>query len=317
MSTLSGAVGGIGDAISTAAQAYGVKGPTNAQDTITEQAKEKYQETGQVFETKLKQDPQSDVSKSYRAMVQQIVPQLATNPNFANMSAQEIGDKLPMIDTLMKAQGLKDTREMGLKQMQANKEMMMDQNRQNRENTAVNQGIARVAGVRGDASLARSEMQRDAAATAVNRIDEVKASGQQLTPFDYTDILGQLYKARSGTAPGEQIMKDIRQPTGSASFNKAWTYMTGQQAPGTTASIASSLRDAAASMGKQADEFHDGYMKSHLIKPAGVSDTAWEPVAATTRGTSYADNVATHQANLKKPQSTAAPTSSNDPWGIR
>src|SRR5665213_143702 len=173
-----------------------------------------------------------------------------------------------MIDTMMKAQAAKDTKELGLKQVQSYKELMMDQNRRNRENTAVNQGIARVAGVRGDASLARAEMQRDAAATAVNRIDEVRAAGQKLTPFDYTDILGQLYKARSGQAPGEQIMKDIRQPTGSASFNKAWTYLTGQQAPGTTASIANSLREAAASMGKQADEFHDGYMKTHLIKPA-------------------------------------------------
>ena len=149
-----------------------------------------------------------------------------------------------MIDTMMKAQAAKDSQELGLETARDVRDNTRAiQVRKNHEDTAVNQGIARVAGVRGDASLARSEMQRDAAATAVNRIDEVHAAGQKLTPFDYTDILGQLYKARSGQAPGEQIMKDIRQPTGTASFNKAWTYLTGQQAPGTSDSIAMSLRE--------------------------------------------------------------------------
>ena len=315
MSGLAGAVGGIGDAIGTAAQAFGVKGNTNAQDEITNQAQEKYTNTGNEFETKLKQDPTSDISKAYRAMVTQISPEIAKNPALANMSAQDIGDKLPLIDTMMKAQAQKDSQKLALETAEDVRENTRAIQSQNRSDTAVNQGIARVAGVRGDASLARSEMQRDAAATAVNRIDEVQAAGQKLTPFDYTDILGQLYKARSGQAPGEQIMKDIRQPTSVAGFNKAWTYLTGQQAPGTTDSIAKSLRDAAASMGKQADEFHDGYMKSHLIKPAGVSDEAWAPVAATTRGTSYADNVASHQSNLKKsqPAASSAPASANDP----
>jgi len=300
MALLPGVVGGIGDAIGTAAQAFGVKGNTNAQDDIAQQAQQKYADTGTTFETKLKQDPNSDVSKAYRAMVTQIAPEVAKNPALANMSAQDIGDKLPLIDTMMKAQAQKDSQALALETAEDVRDNTRAIQAQNRSDTAVNQGIARVAGVRGDASLARSEMQRDAAATAVNRIDEVHAAGQKLTPFDYTDILGQLYKARSGQAPGEQIMKDIRQPTGSAQFNKSWTYLTGQQAPGTTDSIAMSLRNAAASMGKQADEFHDGYMKSHLIKPAGVSDEAWAPVAATTRGTSYADNVAAHQATLQK-----------------
>jgi hypothetical protein len=321
MSVLAGAAGGIGDAIATSAQAFGVKGPANAQDEIAQQAQDKYTNTGTEFETKLKQDPNSDISKSYRAMVQQISPQVAQNPAFATMSAQDIGDKLPLIDTMMKAQAQKDSQKLALESAQAIRENTQEIQRQNRSDTAVNQGIARIAGVRGDASLARSELQRDAAATAVNRIDEVTANGQQLTPFDYTDILGQLYKARSGQAPGEQVMKEIRQPTGSAAFNHAWTFLTGQQSPGTTASITASLRNAAASMGKQADEFHDGYMQSHLVKPAGVSDESWAPVAATSRGTSFADNVAKHQAALKanKPQvapSTSAATN-NDPLGIR
>jgi len=309
MALLPGAVAGIGDAIASGGKVYGLNNPTNVQNQVIETAKADSADKSATFETKLKQDPNSDVSKAYRAMVTQIAPEVAKNPALANMSAQDIGDKLPLIDTMMKAQAQKDNQALALETAEDVRENTRAIQAQNRSDTAVNQGIARVAGVRGDASLARSEMQRDAAATAVNRIDEVHAAGQKLTPFDYTDILGQLYKARSGQAPGEQIMKDIRQPTGTASFNKAWTYLTGQQAPGTSDSIAMSLRNAAASMGKQADEFHDGYMKSHLIKPAGVSDEAWAPVAATTRGTSYADNVAAHQAALQKnqPQQPGAP----------
>ena len=125
MSNLTGAVGGIGDAISTAAQAFGVHGNTNAQDEIMKGAQERYTNTGTEFEAKLKQDPTSDVSKSYRAMVQQIVPALAKNPNFTKMSAQEIGDKIPMIDTMMKAQAAEDTKRMQMQYMQSNKDLML------------------------------------------------------------------------------------------------------------------------------------------------------------------------------------------------
>jgi hypothetical protein len=144
-----------------------------------------------------------------------------------------------------------------------------------------------ITSLRGDKSLSRAEEQRDAAIVAYNRLQEVEKSGKGLNPIDYTDILGQLYKARTGQAPGEQTLKEIRQATAKGKLGEAYTLVTGEQAPATTDSIAQSLKEMAASMGKQADDFHENYMKPHLIKPSGLSDDRWAPIAAAGRGKSF------------------------------
>lgn len=144
-----------------------------------------------------------------------------------------------------------------------------------------------VSNLRGDKSLARAEEQRDAAIIAYNRIDEIDKKGGQLNPIDYTDILGQIYKARTGAAPTEQVLNEIRQKTAAGDIGRAYTYATGQQAPATTQDIKNSLKDMAASMGMQADKFHEGYMKAHLIKPKALADERWQPIFQTGRGISF------------------------------
>lgn len=302
------ALGGIGDALATGASAFGAKTSADTENKILEQGEQDFEKNKSLAEDKIKHDPNSDISKSYRDMVTQIAPGIAKDPNFQGMSAQDIGDKLPLIDTMMKAKASEDARKMSLAQIQSNKEISLGLRQDQQQDKLEQNAKQMVSNLRGDRSLARTEEQRDAASTVVNRINEVKQSGAGLNPFDYADMLGQLYKARSGSAPDAQMMKDIKQPTGSAAFNHAWTYLSGQQAPATTNSIADSLLQAAQSMGKQADTFHDGYMKSHLIKPKGLEDDRWQPILQTGRGISFAD--ATKQA-------AGSSNSTSDPLGIR
>lgn len=124
--------------------------------------------------------------------------------------------------------------------------------------------------VRGDASIARTEVQRDAAITAYNRIKEVKDSGETLNPIDYVDVLGQIYKARTGAAPTNEVLQTARQETAKGQTGKWYTYFTGKQAPATSADIQDSLMGMAASMGTQSDKIHSGYMKSRLKPPSGL-----------------------------------------------
>lgn len=308
LSALPIALAGAGDAISNASAPFGGKPGEEQMGKVSEMLHTQEADRKKEFEDKLKNDPQSDISKSYRAMVLKIAPDLSGNSNFENMSAMAIGDKLPLIDTMIKASSAKDMKELGLKQIAAQKELTLSEKNDQFANRAVNQAITRLSSVRGDPSVARAETQRDAAATVVNRINDVQKSGQGLNPFDYADMLGQLYKARTGASPGEQIMKDIRQPVASAQFNKAWTYLSGKQAPGTSADITASLKDAADSMGKQADQFHEGYMKPHIIKPAGVTDEQWQPIAAIGRGNSYADSIKLHDQATGNKSTSSEPT---------
>lgn len=125
--------------------------------------------------------------------------------------------------------------------------------------------------VRGDPSIARTELQRDAAITAYNRIKEIKDRGEVLNPIDYVDTLGQVYKARTGAAPQQDVLEQARQDTAKGKGGKWYTYFTGKEAPATTPEIQDSLLDMASSMGMQADKLHAGYMKSRLKAPTGLA----------------------------------------------
>ena len=146
---------------------------------------------------------------------------------------------------------------------------------------------------RGNASLVRTETQRDAAATAYIRILEIENKGQVLNPIDYIDILGQIYKARTGAAPTEEILKTAVQDTLKGSFSKWYTYFTGKQTPATTKDIMASLKDMSYSMGNRADIQHDGYMAQILTKPKGLDQERWDNLVKdkSVRGFSFKDQV--------------------------
>jgi hypothetical protein len=169
-------------------------------------------------------------------------------------------------------------------------DMVVSLKESQRQDRLEQNAIQRLSSVRGDTSIARVENQRDAAITAYNRISELESQGETgLNPVDYTDILGQLYRARTGVAPTEQILQDIRQNTAQGNLAKAYTFATGKQAPTSTADITKSLKKMAESFGKQADQLHDGYIKPHLIKPAGLDEERWDNIKGITRGVSFED----------------------------
>lgn len=305
-------IAGAGDAIGKGLAAYGVKVPTDQQDKLMERAKANFEESKGLFEDKVQNDPNSDASKAYRQMVLQIAPDLAKQPSFQNMTAKEIGDKLPMIDTMMKAQASKDAKEMGMKQLQANKETSIglrdDQNQEKMEQQAKQM----VANLRGDKSLARAEEQRDGAISVATTVNQLQKEGRLPSKLEYYDLLGQLWKARTGATPTDAAIRDLDTKTFQGDLNKAVSYITGKPAGGTTQAVLSNIQDFADHSGKLADQFHEGYMKAHLIKPQDLEDSRWKPIAETGRGINYSDAMKL----LKTQKQTPATGSTKDPMGI-
>lgn len=145
--------------------------------------------------------------------------------------------------------------------------------------------------IRGDTAMKDIEAQRTAATTAYNRLKDIEVSGKSPNPIDYIDILGQVYKARTGTAPTQEVLKEAKQNTAQGQFGKYWTYFTGQQMPGTSKEIAGSLKDMVAHMGLQADELHDGYMQVHgsqVFNPNMNEDNV-KKLSKLSRGKSFID----------------------------
>lgn len=110
---------GAGDAIAGAASAFGATAKGGAQERLEAKQKQGYADESKQFEEGLQNDPNSDVSKAYRALILQVVPELGSDSNFNNMSAKAIGERLPLIDRVIKSKSDKEL-----------KEMMMEQRRQ-------------------------------------------------------------------------------------------------------------------------------------------------------------------------------------------
>jgi hypothetical protein len=150
-----------------------------------------------------------------------------------------------------------------------------------------NQAISRLSGIRGDTALSRIESQRDASIQAYNTIEQVKKEGRMPSQIEYYDILGQMWKARTGASPSDQAIRDLDAKTFRGDLGKAQQYFTGQPAGRTTADVLQNIQNFAASTGQQNDKLHDGYMQTHLIKPSGLDPARWQSIMATHRGMSF------------------------------
>lgn len=300
MTLLPGIAAGAGDAIAAGASAFGVKAPTDKLDKLMDRAKANFEESGHLFENRTKNDPNSDISKSYRQMVLQIAPEMAKQPAFQNMSAQAIGDKLPLIDTMMKAQAQKDMRELSMQQLKANKDISLGLKEDQQQDRLENQATQRLSSLRGDQSLARIESQRDGAISAYTLLQQAKNDKRPLSQAEYYDVLGQLWKARTGQGPTDAAIRDLDSKTFQGDINKAATYFTGKPAGGTTQGVLDNLLQFTKHTGELADAQHEAYMAPHLLKPAHLKDELWEPIKKTARGMKFSEAV--KNAESKKPQ---------------
>lgn len=154
------------------------------------------------------------------------------------------------------------------------------------------QVINRIVGIRGDKSLARTEEQRDAAMQAFNTIASIKNEHRLPNQLEYYDILGQMWKARTGSSPTDQSIRDLDAKTFKGDLGKAYQYFSGDAAPRTTEGVMDAIQKFADVSGKQADKLHTGYMQSHLVKPKHMSQADFDRVVKANRGMSFEEGTA-------------------------
>lgn len=158
--------------------------------------------------------------------------------------------------------------------------------------TLENQVISRIVGIRGDKSLARTEEQRDAAIQAYNTIATVKQEGRLPNQLEYYDIIGQMWKARTGQSPTDQAIRDLDAKTLKGDLGKAYQYFTGNAAPRTTENVMNAIQSFADTSGKQADKLHGGYMRSHLIRPKNMTSDDFDRIVKAHRGLTFEEGTA-------------------------
>lgn len=133
LSMIPEAIGGIGDAIAQGNQAYGVKGPTDTQDSIHKGTLADIDQKKGQFEENLKNDPNSDISKQYQTSAAKAFQMMGTKvdpANLAKMSAAQLEAQMPNIEKIAKMQNDKDMKTI---QLQANqlKQKDLENQRQN------------------------------------------------------------------------------------------------------------------------------------------------------------------------------------------
>lgn len=243
-------------------------------------------------------DPNSDTSKQYQALAAKF-----TNKDpkeYANISASKLKEILKPMESYAATEINADMRKainantlelqkMSLQNKADEHKLNLSTREDQQQDKLEEQAKNRISGIRGDASLKNVEAQRDAAITAYNRIDQVEKAGKVLNPIDYVDILGQIYKARTGSAPTETVLNEARQQTAKGSYGKVYTYLTGEQAPATTQAIMKSLKEMAAHMGEQSDKLHEAYMTPHLDMPTSLAPDRAERLKKLARGLSFKD----------------------------
>lgn len=163
--------------------------------------------------------------------------------------------------------------------------------------TLENQVINRIVGIRGDKSLARTEEQRDAAIQAYNTIAQIKNEHREPNQLEYYDILGQMWKARTGTSPTDQSIRDLDTKTFKGDLGKAYQYFSGTPAPRTTEGVMEAIQSFADVSGKQADKLHSGYMQSHLVKPRNMSQGDFNNIVKAHRGMTFDEATADNRVS--------------------
>ena len=164
-------------------------------------------------------------------------------------------------------------------------------NKKNTEQDRIEQqAIQGIRSVRGDSPMANVENQRNSTILAYRTLSDAEKAGRLPTQFEYMDLLGQLWKARTGGVPPEQIVNELNTPNIESNLKKLYTYITGDPSVGVgTPKIISALKDFVANSGEQLDTMEDSYMKDHLIKPTGLEDSRWENLKNLHRGQSFKD----------------------------
>lgn len=190
-----------------------------------------------------------------------------------------------------------------------------DSKADNHQDALEKQATDRLSQIRGDSSIQRTELQRDAAGQAYDTVAKASSENRPLTQLEQTDLIAQLWKARSGNSPSDQDMKQMQDQTGKRDFNHLVTYVTGNPSlvGASTQDTLANLKQFIVSTGLKADQQHEGYMAPRLIKPTGLDDDRWNHISSVARGI----NFSSQKSISDKTYESNSPSADTSGWSIK
>lgn len=311
--------GGIGDAISASASAFGGNAPGGSAQRIAESQDKDLDRQKAEADMKIQNDPNSAVSKNYRQMVLQIVPDLAKSPDFGNMSAKMIGDKLPMIDTMMKAQAQKDTKEMGMKQLAVYKDAANiahnDQVQGKYEKEGRDVILKQLSNRSGGLGLQDSKVnQAIDLRQMINQNYNPKTDTYNIPPALHSELVLGLARLISPNGQiGIQMEQELKTKTAKEGLAKMYTYFTGVPVSGAPQDVIKMFIHSIDRQGDTAEALRDKYNEQmRNLMPTQLNDEVKQKLISQEMGSKFTD----YKNPRKQKSKSGQPVGKGNPLGL-
>lgn len=298
------AMAGVGDAISNAASAFGAKGKTGATEAVLATLEHGEKLRKEQFDKKLLTDPNSDISQHYREILGMMMGKKADDPQITNLSADQIKQTMPEVEKFM-------AKELQLKAIAAQKQLSMSQQSGNERDRLWTQAIQSLNQLRGDKPLTDSETMRNGAISAYQAIDNIQKEGRAPNQFEYIDLLGQLWKARTGAVLSNEELKKMDVKTIQSKLGPIATYLTGDPKAVISPEGTQAIKNFAIQSGFTADQLHENYMQTRGLNAAAsrMVPEDKERLSKMSRGLSFEEATGLKPEEWKK----GAPSRTNKP----
>jgi len=284
---------GIGDAISNAASAFGAKGTTGGLERVQATLLHGEKLRKEQFDEKLKNDPNSDISKHYKDTLAMMMSTKPTDPKIAHLSAAQIEQTMPEVEKFITHQLQRDLVRSQKDLAVSEKQSQFDSRQWERLESKANNlnagsrkalGVASINNMRADRLLATSDM-------------------KIITPQVYNALVADLQGIYKGGVPDQVMMQHGDYQTIQRKAAEVLQQITGKPQNVNTPEIKQYLldltRDIKAidnkvindNLGIQAVAFRDLIRKdperwNDLV--TAINRTTEEPITATGHGTTGA-----------------------------
>lgn len=310
---------GAGDVISASASAFGGNAPGGSMQRVVESQDKELDRQKLEGDERIKEDPNSAVSKNYRNMVLQMVPDLAKSPDFANMSAKAIGDKLPMIDTMMKAQAQKDMKELGMQQLAAQKEANATAHNDQVQGKYEKEGrdviLKQLSNRSGGLGLQDSKVnQAIDLRQMINQNYDPKTDTYNIPPALHSELVLGLARLISPNGQiGIQMEQELKTKTAKEGLAKVFTYLTGVPVSGAPQDVIKMFVHSIDRQGETAEGLRDKYNDQlRQLMPTQLNDEVKQKLMSQEMGSKFTD----YKDPRKQKSKSGQPTGKGNPLGL-
>lgn len=286
------------DAVAGAASAFGANVSQQAGKEQTDRDAANIDEQKKGFETNLKQDPNSDISKQYQGLLARFVKKDPSDPSITGRSASQIADQIPAIEKLAAMQNQKDMKEIALKQIQANKEIASGQRNDAKQGEYEKQGrdilLKQLSNRSGGLGLQDGKVnQAIDLQQMMNKYYDPKTDTYSIPPSMHTELAIGLQRLLSPTGQTAQgLVHELQQKTAREGLAGALIYMgmDPKTVGGTTQGVSHLFADAVKRQGLTAEQLRGTYQSQlkHMM-PSQLNDKVKQDLISQNIGSNYSD----------------------------